>query len=310
MIIIYIMNHRHLIGADLNLLLVFDAIYKKRSITRAAEWLRVTQSAVSHALQRLRELADDPLFVRGDRGVVPTPRAEAMAEDVAASLHSALSALQRPDIFDPMRVEASFKLGLTDYGTAVLLPSLRAALTQVAPNIRLVGIAIDARSPIDDLEAGTTDLAFGAITEVPTRFSYEPIVHDELVCVIAEGKHCPAVELNLQTYLALPHLIISYRGDPKSWVDEHLAASGLKRYIGLSVPHGLAIDSLLPGTNLIATIARGVAERSARHAALRIFPHPLGKKQIIVSQFWHKRFDADPLHQFIRGIAKECFKSS
>ena len=308
---------RRLVGADLNLLLVFDAIHRERSITRAASWLRVTQSAASHALSRLRTLTGDPLFVKVKGGVTSTPRADAMAPHVAAALSRALDALREPETFDPATATATVKLGLTDYASAILLPPLLQACRVAAPGIALVGIAIDTRDPLADLDAGEVDLVFGPFPEtLPERFERQILFEEELVCLVAEpddrrdggtaGKRDrqPGT-FTLDDYLARPHAVVSYTGDARTWADDLLAERGLAREIGLVLPHGLALRDAMIGTGLITTLIASVAARTAEGGGFHVHPHPLERRRLPIAQVWPRRLDADPTHAWVRRTAEQ-----
>ncbi|MEM8812078.1 MAG: LysR substrate-binding domain-containing protein [Pseudomonadota bacterium] len=302
------MNLRHLVSADLNLLLVFNAIWRERSITRAAAWLRVTQPAVSHALGRLRILVGDPLFVKGGSGVTPTPRAEQMAEDVLTALNHTLNALVPADAFDPTTAKATIRLGLTDYATSVVLPPVMRALQEMAPGLEIRGIAIDARNPLADLDDDVADLVFGPASGLPERFSCQPILQDRLVCVADDTGDLPK-EMSLGFYLSRPHLVISYTGDPLSWSDALLETKGKARKIGLVVPHGLAVGESLRGSGMIATLIERVAYRIAEGGGLSIYDHPLEERRMTTHQTWHKRLDADPLHQWFRETVRQVHEA-
>ncbi|MEM6462255.1 MAG: LysR substrate-binding domain-containing protein [Pseudomonadota bacterium] len=302
------MKDKHLIGSDLNLLLIFNAIWRERSITRAAAWLRVTQPAVSHALGRLRTLTDDPLFVKGGAGVVPTPRAEQMAEDVQAALDHAVGAFQPRDGFDPTTAKAIVRLGLTDYATSVVLPPVMRALKEVATGVEIRGIAIDARNPLTDLDNQVVDLVFSPLSDVPERFSHESILQEKLVCVADDTGDLPG-DMSLEFYLSRPHLVISYTGDPQSWSDRLLAQMGKSREIGLVVPHGLAVGESLRGSGMIATLIEGVAHRISKRGGLRIYDHPLEERSMTTNQIWHRRLDADPFHRWFRELVTQVHQT-
>jgi DNA-binding transcriptional LysR family regulator len=248
-------------------------------------------------------LANDPLFVKGGSGVVPTPRAEMMAEYIAEALDHALNALQPPEDFDPNTVKATVRLGLTDYATWVLLPPVVRALKDAAPGIEVRGIAIDTRNPLADLDDEVVDLVFGALSDLPERFSSEPLLEDRLVCVADDTGDLPET-MSLEFYLSRPHLVISYNGDPHSWSDTILAEMDRSRTIGLVVPHGLAVGESLRGSGMITTLVEGVAKRVAAQGGFRIYDHPLEERRLTTCQIWHKRLDADPLHRWFRGIVR------
>lgn len=298
------MNERHLVGVDLNLLLVFRAVWRERSVTRAAAWLRVSQSAASHALGRLRTLSGDPLFVRSDTGVAPTPQAEAMAVDVAIALDRALAALRAPGRFDPTTAEGVIRLGLTDYASAVIFPAFVARVAVKAPRLRVEGRAIDARDFLADLDRGIIDLAFGPAPPPAKELRSQKLYAEKLVCVVDAAKW-KSKRMSLDDYLAHPHLVVSYDGDATAWVDRRLSERGLNRRVQMVLPHALALADVLKGTSMICTIAEKVALRGA--PLLAIFEHPLEQRQIEVHAIWTARTDADPMHNWVRNELATLF---
>jgi DNA-binding transcriptional LysR family regulator len=208
---------------DLNLLAVFQAIYAERHLTRAGNRLGLTQPAMSHALNRLRGLFDDALFVRTAAGMEPTPRAHQIAEPVGAALAQVRRALARPDRFDPATARQAFRLSMLDYETAVVVPPLAACFAATAPGIDLRIRHARRTDALDLLDRNELDVALGLFDDLPARF--EPrALFDESFAVIARADH-PDLSggLTLDAYVRLPHLLVSFDGTPHGTIDDVLA---------------------------------------------------------------------------------------
>ncbi len=297
-------HYEHL---DLNLLLVFEALMAERNVTTAASALGLTQPTLSHALNRLRKMCDDPLFVRTARGMQPTAHAQAMAEPVSQALTIIRGTLERRDSFDPARESRVFRLLMTDIGTVTFLPPLIGYLQQNAP---AVGIET-AQAPIDGYKAalqdGAVDLAIGQMPSIVAGFYQQRIFEDEFVCVV--GSHHPRVRRapTVEAYLAEQHIRISLPGRPHSAIDEALGDLNLVRKVMVTVPQYLAILPILAASELVATVPYRVFLAMRRSDELRMYPLPFDAPRVVVRQFWHERNHADAGLAWLRGVVSELF---
>ena len=193
---------------DLNLLRVFDVMLEERSVTRAGARLGLTQSAVSHALNRLRYTLDDELFVRGPAGMNPTPRAVDMGPQVHAALNQLQAALAPAD-FDPLTSERRFAVVSGAYSSAVLAPAMASRLAQAAPQCELL-IAEYAADALARLDGRRVDFLVGSVLAAPDRFAHETLLSEELVWVVRNGH--PIIDsgrIDLATLVSTPHVVIS-----------------------------------------------------------------------------------------------------
>jgi DNA-binding transcriptional LysR family regulator len=302
LIVIMHATHDELAGVDLNLVLALDALLAERHVTRAAARMRITQSAASHALARLRDLFDDPLLVRGPRGtMMPTPRATALAPAVHRVLVD-LSAILRGDAaFDPSTTRRTFRIGTSDYVELVLMPRLVARLQRVAPNIDLWLHNLTDHGD-EALATGTVD-----VVVTPPRGntrpagSYEKVLFDEAFTCIMRAKHPLARgKLTLSRYCAAAHLLVAPRGTPGSLVDDALSAIGRSRRIALAVPHFLVVPYLIASSDLIATLATRVAATFAETLGLVTMAPPFALPKFEMAVAWHERDHEDPPHRWLR----------
>ena len=205
-------------AVDLNLLVVFDAIYRERKITSAADRLALSQPATSNALTRLRKLFDDPLFVRTVNGMVPTPFAQLLAEPIKDACDSARSALQLSSSFMPRSSTRTFTLCMSDIGEHVFLPPLLKRLTTEAPAVNVKVVQATLRDLHLGLESGEVDLAIGLFPNLPPGFFQQKLYVDRLVCVARKGHPAIGGPISLAEFRSLPHAQVRSLGDRKSVV--------------------------------------------------------------------------------------------
>ncbi len=244
---------------DLNLMLVFDALMRERSVTRAAARLGIGQPAASSALARLRALFRDELFIRDGRVMVPTARSLALAQPIGSALAALRDAIAPTEAFQPETATRRFRISAGDYAVMILLPALAARLRQAAPGIDLRLRFVEKDRIPELLEQGELDLAIGVFPDAPKRFVCRTLLGEEFVC-IARADH-PALQqtLTLEGYVALPHVLVTERGDETGAVDAALRPHGLRRRIALTLPQLLLLPRILPDSDLIATVGRRAA---------------------------------------------------
>lgn len=299
------MKKIHLSGVDLNLLVVFDALAKECHATRAAERIGLTQPAVSHALNRLRALFGDPLFVRSPRGMVPTPRAQELAPSVQSILEQVESALLGGRSFDPASSTRQFTLGLSDYAAFVLLPRLTARLDREAPGVSLIVRNTSRSVGLPMLEDGAVELIAGNFPEPPMHMREELLYEEDFICA-GRGDHSGLDGvIDLDRYLSLRHLQVSMKGNPRGYVDAVLAEKGLKRNVAVTVGHFLMAPMLVDASDLVATEPRRLFAPLAGRLPIRLFQPPIDLPLFRVVQTWHGRHDADPGHQWLRRVLRE-----
>lgn len=299
------MNIINIAGLDLNLLVVFDALMAEGHATRAAERIGLTQPAVSHALNRLRALFGDPLFVRAPRGMVPTPAALEAAPAIRSILEQVEAVVRGGRIFDPGESTRQFVLGLSDYAAFVLLPRLAARIERDAPNASLVIRNTSHSVGLPMLEEGSVELIAGNFPAPPSHMREELLYEEDFVCA-GRGNH-PALinSLDLDRYLSLRHLQVSTRGNPRGYVDAVLAERGLKREVALTIGHFLIAPFLVGSSDLVATEPRRLFGPLASQLLLRLCPPPIDIAPFRVVQAWHARHDSDPGHQWLRRVVRE-----
>lgn len=259
------LNETPLSRVDLNLLVLFEVVLEERNVGRAAERLRLSPSAVSHGLRRLRDLLNDPLFLKHPKGVVPTERATALAEPISRALGEMRSVVSSAAPFDPLASARRFSIGAADGMLPVILPPLMAALRHEAPRID-IAIRHLQLDPWDltfaDLDSRALDIAIIPFSEVPTRFA-ERMLFDEDFVVGMRARHPLAKGLTLKRYCEAQHVLVSPRGDPKGHIDLILGKQGLSRRVALTAPSFMVALATVAETDLLAALPRRFARMYA-----------------------------------------------
>ena len=297
---IHFMNLRSL---DLNLLVVFDAIYKEKNITRAARKVGLSQSSVSSALNRLRGHLNDDLFLRGNDGMRPTARATELAHPIGSMLVSLQDVLD-PIKFDPAKEKRTFTVATSDYFEAFVAPKLALHLSTYAPgvDVRLVSGRTQAHQILDHAEA---DFAAGVFNNLPERFDSVLLLQDTFVSMV-HGKHPLAQGVpDLEAYLAARHLLISPAGDAFGVVDEELAKSGLKRRVAMTVSTLAVAPAIVHESDLVLTApSRIIKKYAGPESFVFACPVEIPKSSIQLSLIWHKRMSVHPSQLWFREILR------
>ena len=287
---------------DWNLLRTLDALLQTRSPTSAARRLGLSQSAVSHALARLREALGDPLLVRTAAGMVPTERAALLAGPLREALVQIEAALQ-PQVFEPARAERSFRIASADYGQFLMLPLLTPQLRAAAPNVDVRMQAMQGRDGDAMLADGAVDLIFdvdrggeGGSSSLRQRLLFE----ERFVCAARSGHPDIGDSLDLETFVRLPHALIAPTGTPGGVVDRILAERGLQRRVALTVPHFLVAPHVVASSDLLVTLAERLARAFAELLSLRMYEPPLALPGFRIVMRWHERQHRDPGHAWLR----------
>ena len=287
--------------ADLNLLVVFQTLLAERHVGRAANRLHLTQSAASHALGRLRTMLHDPLFVRHPKGIEPTPHALTLAPAIADILDRANTLLASPAGFDPNEPH-TFTIAGTDLGVFTVLVPLIKRLRATAPSVDLRVRPLDGTRVVAAFDRQEIDCALMPFVEAPARIAREPAIKDDFVG-IARRDH-PAFKrkrISVASWAALPHLLVSPRGQDAGEADEHLAELGLKRRIVAVVPHFLAAPLIVANSDLVTLTTKRVANYFSELLDLRIFEPPVPMRSFTIDLLGSVARSTDPALRWLRN---------
>ncbi|MEX3687380.1 LysR family transcriptional regulator [Paraburkholderia sp. BR14263] len=287
---------------DLNLLRALDALLDERNVTRAAQRLSLTQPAVSAMLTRLRESFGDPLFVRSQRGIVPTERALQLAAPLKQVL-SEIEQMLQPQAFVPAEAEMTLTLASTDYALrAVVVPYL-ARLRETAPGVRAVIVPVQHERLQAQLESGDVDLALITPETAPADLHARRLFDERYVCVMRADHPAAQRRLTLERFCALDHALVSYEGGSLSGVtDEALARVGRARRVTVSVNSFLVLPDLLLTSDLIAVVPSRLVKNAP---GLAVVEPPLAIPGFTKTLAWHERTHRSPGHQWARALLFE-----
>jgi DNA-binding transcriptional LysR family regulator len=299
---------------DLNLLRVFDAIYTSRSVTIASSTVHLTQPAVSKQLNRLRELFEDPLFVRTVEGMAPTPRADALASAIHQALTDVRSAFDSQVGFDPSASERTFRIFMNDAGQMVLVPCVLAVLAAEAPKVNIETVQMPtARMRSVGLESGEVDLAVGYFENFDGSTRCQ-VLFDERYVGMVRANH-PEIHdtLSFEQFLHASHLIYQPSGgghaSQESFMDKAFWSAGVHRRVAVRLAHAVGMSSMVANTDHLVVIPRMLALACARLVSVRILELPIEVPRFKVTQYWHDRFHADPGNQWLRSIFRRLYGS-
>lgn len=293
------MREVNLSGVDLNLLPPLAALLRHCNVTRAAAEAGLSQPAMSRALARLRALLDDPLLVRGSRGLVPTPRARALQPQLEAML-GGLRELLAATSFDPATMRRTIRIASADSHNVGLIPALMARLAVVAPGIdlRMLPYSSDLQA---GLESGAVDLAFAiASVALPPGAMSAPLVDDRLVIVMRRGHPAAGIDWTIADYGRWQHVGVALLGDGQSDIDAILAAAGVRRRFALVTPHFTAALAAVAATDLVTTLSRAFALRFVDAFDLVLKPPPFAGDSISLTMVWSHIRSADPVLTWLR----------
>lgn len=298
-------DHVNLARLDLNLLVAFDALVSERSVTRAAVRVGLGQSAMSHALARLRTMFGDELLTREASGMRPTPRAMALIEPVRGALAQIQEMTAKPEPFDPGTAERTFTIGLPDSSEMLLIPSLVAHLQKVAPGIKLLLRSIDRIRVLQDLDADRIDLGIGLFKDGEVHHKRRILRRENYLCIFNADLVDASSPISIEDYVRLPHVLTSLVESAHGVVDDALAKIGLNRTIALTSPRFTTLPFVVKQAPVIATMHAKVARFFAEALDLTVSPAPVLLPEVTVSMLWHSSYDHDPAHMWLRETVRK-----
>ena len=293
---------------DFNLLITLDAVLAEGSVARAARRLRLSPSAMSRALARLRETIGDPLLVRAGRGLVPTPRALALRERVSQLVQEGEAVLRPAGKLNLTQLVRTFTLRTGEGFVENFGPDLIARIGKEAPGVRLRFV----QKPNKDstpLRDGTVDLETGVVGDTTApEVRAQALFQDRFIGVVRKGHVLSKGKITPSRYAAGKHVVVSRRGLDRGPIDEALELLGLTREVVTIVGGFSAALALARGSDLIAS----VPERHTGNLrdGMQSFPLPFSTPEVTVSLLWHPRLDADPAHRWLRGHIRDICAAS
>jgi DNA-binding transcriptional LysR family regulator len=306
------MTSMNLKSVDLNLLVAFDALMSIRSVSRAAAKLGITQSALSHALKRLRVMFGDPLMQRGPRGMEPTERALSLQHPIKDILANIQSVISTKLTFDPAITKRTFKLSMSDAMSVEALPLIVRKLRKTAPNIDLLVTTSGPKDACNRIINDEVEIAIGVFPHVQPGLLRCELYRDELICVA--DKNNPLLRRGRMTekaYLASPHVTVAPNLDSGVQLDEILEAMGVNRRVVATVPHYISLPALIRGTDLVALSRLRLVNVLRSSSNLIVFPIPAPIRVPVLSfeQIWHARHERDQGHRWLRDLISDAVRN-
>lgn len=290
---------------DITLLLVFLNLMRERRAVTVADRMGLTQSSISHALKRLRAVFDDPLFLRKPHGLEPTAVAIAVEPAIREALDRLNGMLQRPGTFRPEEATGTIRLAAYDSEMALLVPGLIGRLATEAPGLRLAGRMLGRAEALAALDDGSADIAAGFIWDLPQAFLRLPLYEEGYLVAARHDHPLLAGPLDIDTYAAARHLVVSPAGDLRGIVDDRLSAAGRSRSVVCAVPQFFPALAALACSDLVATLPAGLVRLHAAAFGLAFREPPLALRRFEVAAFIHRRNERNPMIEWLAGVMRE-----
>jgi len=310
---------------DLNLLVVFDIIYQKKNLTKAGENLNISQPGVSNALNRLRELFNDPLFVRTSQGMLPTLKAEELADPIKRVLLDLNNIINIEKEFIPKNCDRTFWLSMTDFSETLLLSRIIERLKQEAPKVNITVFHSNREERHKLLESGKMDLAiyshypkhkegddkFNIQFTSKTDLYQQKLFDEQEVCVIRKDHPIISQSITIKQFMQCDHIHFAPHQGMKEVgvVEKVLMEQKLKRKIKLKVSNTMAMLDIVSRTDLIGVVVERLAMHFAENRNIKILPVPFEMPKLEMTQYWHERHHNDPPHKWFRNIIHKISKN-
>lgn len=289
---------------DLHLISIFDAVMTEGSVTKAADRLAMTQSAVSNAIARMRMVWDDPLFIRHGRGIKASPRAQELWREIQEPLAAIrLAALPMP--FDATTSIRAFRIAVTDYMSSSLWPYLRGHIEHHAPGIRILAVPYTSQETAVRLRDNDIDICIGGLQHMGDDFKLRRLFIEDWVCAMRLNHPLAQSRLTMEKFLEADHLLVSLSGDPVGIADAALERSGKRRRVAMTLNNFAGAPSLLLSSNLIAVLPAGVVRTHPLRDQIYSCDVPLTITPFDCQMAWHTRYDRDAAHRWMRTLIGE-----
>lgn len=292
---------------ELTLLYVFDAIMTEGSVTRAADRLAMTQPAVSNAVSRMREIWNDPLFVKKGRQIEPTAFALSLWEQVRGPMHDLSSAVDA-GAFDPAQSRRKFRIAMGDASVDLYWLPLTSEVARVAPHVDLYTVPFTMDGAVNQLREANVDLALGPMTQHDRSLRSIWLFESRYTLAMRKDHPLAGRPVSLDDYLAARHLLVTTSGDTVGFVDQALQRQGLHRRVAVTVNHFSAVPKLLTHSDLIAVVPHTVAGGTQFRSQLWLTEPPIDVDPTPIYLIWHTRHDRDPGLIWMRQLLEQTVK--
>jgi len=306
-------------SVDLNLLKVLFVLAQKGNMTQAGDFVGLSQPAMSHALKRLRALTGDKLFVRTATGFAMTSFCAEIYPTVKRIIEETEAVVLSRRQFDPARSRRTFRIGMNDYFSVVLIPRLiqrmQAQSEQFVVEVIHMPRTVQSngrsfQSLVQGyLDDGTIDVAVMTADSFPARYRCSPLFNERRVCIMAANNPAAGGQLTMETFLQLGHVKVTSAPSRRGWIDERLDALGRERNVVAVVPHFSAAVAVVAQSDLIAIMPESVARLFEASHDLLLLDFPFGSEQQSTSMIWLAENELDPASLWLRRQITECFST-
>ena len=299
----------HIKELDLNLLVVMDTMLRERNVSKSAQRMGLSQSAVSHALGRLRDYFDDPLFIKAGQAMEPTPKALALQPAVIDVMGTVRQRILSEAHFDPASAQREFTFCVTDMGELVFMPTLLKLMRKMAPHCSIRTMRVPAEQIEGLLATGEADLAIGTYRVAPEGlYKQRLFMHGFTTLVHVDSK--VKKRISLREFEMTPQIVVTLSGRSSTPFDTVLEDKGIKRRIVMRTPHFLSVPLMIEQQpDLIATIPKELGNAFARLGVVRAVEPPLELPSYAISQHWHPLFHHEPSLIWLRDLIKRTFEN-
>jgi DNA-binding transcriptional LysR family regulator len=287
---------------DLNLLVVLSELLAQGTASKAAKSLGMSQPAVSNALNRLRKMLGDDLFLRTSKGLTPTRFAENLSEPIAYALQIILDSVNTAPVFDPATSSRNFRIALTDVGETYFLPALTTLLSKAGPGITITSVRHTMVNLRDEMESGRIDLALGVVPEIEFGFFQRTLFTTRYVCLFRQGHPCAATGLTKERFEAAEHIRITAEGTAHADIEATFERSRIKRKVKIEVPHFVAVAHILLSSDMIAVVPEAYAARTFELTKLATATCPFDLPELKINILWHAQNHRDSGNQWLRQL--------
>ncbi len=291
-------DYTNLRQLDLNLLITLDVLIAEASVTRAAERLNMSQSAMSYSLKRLRTILQDDILIRTSREMEVTPYAHGISDRIREILLEIQSTLLVKETFNPATAQDTFNIAASDYVEATIGPKLLQQLSNQAPGIRIRISNLDKETVMAALDDNRIDLVINAKLPLKSWHVEENLYQEEFVCVCRGDESL--TELSMVDYLRRSHILVSMRDDFQGAADEILKQQQQSRQVIWSTSHFITVPFLLANSDCVALLPQRMAQQCAKAMNLKLLPPPIAIEGFTISMVWHQRNTNYPPHQWLR----------
>lgn len=300
------MRDVHLRNLDMNLIHPLHALLEECHVTRAAKRSFLSQSAMSRALERLRDMFGDPLLVRNGRSYQRTARGERVLRELE-SLMPRLEDMVRGEKFDPAQSQEVFRVAMSDHASMIVLPALLASLRKAAPHVKLE-VSASRADTYTDVAAGRIDTLLCA-EEAPPSLESEMLLTLDFVCLVGAALRVRAGRLTLKQYLESEHVLVEIREGQQALVDRALSQLGVKRRVAVTLPFYVPAIFTIAQTDLVLTVSRRLAKIAAPIAGVRVVEAPREIKSFPYFMAWHPRLTNEPAHRWFHEQLRSAVRT-